>query len=54
MANDIGGESSSMRAVTTLLIIVLVLTVLYFSGIMGSGKNATDNNIKTLTVPSNE
>jgi hypothetical protein len=54
MANDIGGISSeggSMRAVATLLIIVLVLAVLYFSGILGGDKEAINGNIKTLTVP---
>jgi hypothetical protein len=51
MANDIGGEGGSMRAVATLLIIVLVLAVLYFSGILGGNSDGINGNIKTLTVP---
>ncbi len=48
MADDIGGEGGSMRAVATLLIIVLVLSVLYFSGILGGNQNETNGNINTL------
>ena len=51
MANDIGGEGGSMRAVATLLIIVLVLAVLYFSGILGGNQSGVNGNIKTLTAP---
>ena len=51
MANDIGGEGGSMRAVATLLVIVLVLTILYFSGILGGNRNEINGNINTLTAP---
>ncbi len=53
MADDVGGEGGSMRAVATLLIIVIVVAVLYFSGILGGNRDETNSNIRTLTVPSN-
>lgn len=53
MADDVGGEGGLMRAVATLLIIVLVVAVLYFSGILGGSREETNSNIKTLTAPSN-
>ena len=51
MADDVGGESSLMRAVATLLIIVLVVAVLYFSGILGGRASDSNSNIKTLSAP---
>lgn len=51
MANDVGGEGGLMRAVATLLIIVLVVAVLYFSGILGGARDDLNRNIKTLTIP---
>lgn len=52
MADDSSGASGAMWAVTTLLIVVLVLAVLYFGGILGGTKKSTiDVNVQTPSAP---
>lgn len=53
MADSDSGAGGAMWAVSTLLIVVMVLAVLYFSGVLGGGRKSTiDVNVNTPSVPS--
>lgn len=51
MANEGGGAGGAMWAVATLLIVVMVLGTLYFTGVLGGAKKQQiDINVTTPTT----